>query len=293
MHNDQMLDDKIENNHLEDILMSLIPPFFMDSVVSIGIDVTVKNECIRHFIGTGFLLAKVTDKDKGYVFLITNRHVFGDNRRIFVRFNSGLNPTTKDFHIDLYSPEGKKLFSEHQDPKIDIASVKIDSGILKDQKCRFGTFKINENTLSLAEMSKNGLTEGSLVYVLGFPMNLVDIAVNSPICRLGCISRIQDAYISASAYNYIIDSQIFPGNSGGPVINRLELTSLQGTASIYTTNLIGIVHSYIPYQDSLQSIQTGRIVSTTQENSGLALVHPVDRILETVNEELKRIGIAS
>ncbi|MFH2117152.1 MAG: serine protease [Bacillota bacterium] len=273
--------------------MSLIPAFFMDSVVSIGIDVTVDNKCVRHCIGTGFLLAKMIDKDKGYIFLITNRHVFGENKRIFVRFNSERNPTTKDFHIDLYSPEGKKLFSEHQDPKIDIVSVKIDTNILINQKFKFGSYRINENTLSLAEMNKNGLGEGSLIYVLGFPMNLVDIAINSPICRLGCISRIRDAYASASANSYIIDSQIFPGNSGGPVINRLELTTLQGTANITTTNLIGIVHSYIPYQDSLQSVQTGRIVSTTQENSGLALVHPVDRILETVNEELKRVGIVS
>lgn len=280
-----------KNNNLGDFTMSLIPAFFMDSVVSIGIDVTENNKIIRHCIGTGFLLAKMIEKDKGYVFLVTNRHVFGENKRIFLRFNSQQNLTTKDFCVDLYSKEGIKLFSEHPDSKIDIASIKINTDILADQKYKFGTFIINEHTLSLAEMNKNGIGEGSLVYVLGYPMNLVDISINSPICRLGCISRIRDAYSNNSAFNFIIDSQIFPGNSGGPVINRLELTSLQGTENITTTNLIGIVHSYIPYLDSLKSVQTGRIVSTTQENSGLALVHPVDRILETVNEELKRVGL--
>ena len=47
--------------------------------------------------------------------------------------------------------------------------------------------------------------------------------------------------------------------------------------------LIGIVHSYIPYRESLINSQTHEIVEIRSENSGLALVHPVEYIKEIID----------
>ena len=81
---------------------------------------------------------------------------------------------------------------------------------------------------------------------------------------------------------------IFPGNSGGPVISRPEAVAIDGTKANSASNLIGIVRSYLPYVDVAVSGQTGQPRLVMHENSGLAEVHPVDYIVETVLEAHQR-----
>ncbi|MBO5568675.1 MAG: trypsin-like peptidase domain-containing protein [Clostridia bacterium] len=128
-----------------------------------------------------------------------------------------------------------------------------------------------------------------MVYALGFPMNLVDI-IKTPICRLGCISRVRDAYIRQNEHPvFLIDAQTFPGNSGGPVINRPKMIAINNTPSNSSANLIGILSAYIPYRETLISTQTGETRMVQTENSGLTIVHPVDRIKEVVEIEWTRL----
>jgi hypothetical protein len=47
------------------------------------------------------------------------------------------------------------------------------------------------------------------------------------------------------------------------------------------------VQSYVPYQDLAVSLQTKRPRVVFEENSGLAAVHPVDLIEETIQIYLK------
>ena len=76
---------------------------------------------------------------------------------------------------------------------------------------------------------------------------------------------------------------IFPGNSGGPVINKPEVISIEGTSSVPSPYLIGIVSSYLTYTDTAVSKQTGQSRVVFEENSGLAVVIPADYILETID----------
>jgi len=133
-------------------------------------------------------------------------------------------------------------------------------------------------------MENNQIHEGSLVFALGFPMNLVDQDRQYPICRLGCISRISNAFDVDNAIDFLVDAQTFPGNSGGPIVSRAECAT-----SKQKMGLLGILRAYIPYQEALYSMQTGRQRSMMEENSGLTVVHPVDRILEVVRFEQTRI----
>ena len=75
-------------------------------------------------------------------------------------------------------------------------------------------------------------------------------------------------------------TNVFPGNSGGPVFLRPETTALQGTNPHMASKLIGVVHAYLPYFDAAISQQTGRPRVIFEENSGLARVETVDGILE-------------
>ena len=54
--------------------------------------------------------------------------------------------------------------------------------------------------------------------------------------------------------------------------------------SLVKTVLAGIIHSYIPYKESLINSQTHEIVEIKSENSGIANVHPVEFIREIIDK---------
>lgn len=65
--------------------MAIIPKFFFDAVVSIG----VSGENEHKWIGTGFLVGRKEDLDDSYtIFLITNYHIVENKEKILVRFNA-------------------------------------------------------------------------------------------------------------------------------------------------------------------------------------------------------------
>ena len=159
-----------------------------------------------------------------------------------------------------------------------------------DNNLSLNFFDLDDHSLALNQMKSTGVDEGSLVYALGFPMNLVNDSVKAPICRLGCIARVADAFLNPqSAETFLVDAQTFPGNSGGPIVSRPEHISIDGTPKNTSANLIGILSAYIPYRETLYSRQTGRDRMIQEENSGLTIVHPVDRIKEVVELEWERI----
>ena len=72
------------------------------------------------------------------------------------------------------------------------------------------------------------------------------------------------------------------------MFNRPEIVSIEGTPKNKSCKLIGILSAYVPYQEPLYSKQTGRVRMIQEENSGLTIVHPVDRIKEVVETEWER-----
>lgn len=206
---------------------------------------------------------------------------------IILRFNS-IGECARNYNAVLYDNDQKPIFSCHPNPDIDICALRINVAVLDDENAEYSYFDLDKHSLSLSEMKKTGVSEGSLIYSLGFPMNLVGDYRKSPICRIGCISRISDLFVNPDLLQYLIDAQVFPGNSGGPVINRPEHISIEGTPHNSSANLIGVLSSYIPYKETLISLQANEPRSIITENSGLALVYPVDYIKTVVDIERKR-----
>ena len=269
--------------------MAIIPDFFMNAVVALGID---QPNGEKLWIGTGFIVGrKDTDNPKIVTcYLITNKHVVNDTAKVYARFNSLGSDLVKDYDISLRNNKGEKLYSEHPDVLADVIAIQIAPQVLINDKSIFGYIDLDDHALTLQQMQDTGVNEGSLVYSLGFPMNLVS-EIKAPICRLGCISRITDAFlIKDKCIPFLVDAQVFPGNSGGPIISRPEYVSIAGTPCNSGANLIGILSAYIPYKTTLINAQTGEPTMIQQENSGLTVVHPVDRIKETVELEWQRMS---
>lgn len=145
-------------------------------------------------------------------------------------------------------------------------------------------FRSEDALLTRAKAKELGLSEGDGVYVLGFPMGLVGQREDYVIVRQGAIARVRDVLVldSTEPSTFLVDSFIFPGNSGGPVILRPELVSVGGTPAMSKAYLLGVVRDYLPYTDVAISAQTKHPRVTFEENSGLADVIPADYIEETI-----------
>ena len=262
--------------------MALIPPFYLNCVVSIGID-TPQNELL--WIGTGFIVGRPIDNggddDKRYhTFLVTNKHVLQEKKKIFLRFNTIEGSQVKDYPVEL-EPKNEPIWVGHNSKDIDVAAFNINPEVLKNDSVAYAFFHLDKHALSVSEMQKNNLSEGDGLFVLGFPMGIVSTLSNHVISRSGSIARIRDL-LSNRASAFLIDANIFPGNSGGPVVIRPEIIAIEGTTAYKNASLIGMVKSYVPFTDVAISQQTGRPRVTFEENSGLALVETVDSIKETV-----------
>lgn len=270
--------------------MAILPPFFLDAVVAIGVG---DDPAKRNWIGTGFLYGafdKNSDKKKkGYfVFLVTNKHVLDGHTKVWIKFNAVSGSGSQDFDAKLRARNGRELWIRHPDDAVDLGAIYINAKFLRSKNMRFAYFKDDNHTYTIAQLKSEGVTEGDGVYVLGYPMGLVDSRWQSAICRLGCIARIQDV-IATGTGNFLVDASVFPGNSGGPVVLQVESTAIEGTKSVSKANLIGVVQSYLPYQDVCVSTQTQMPRITFDENSGLAPVIPVDRINELMVASIKRL----
>lgn len=258
--------------------MAVIPQVYMDAVVSIG----VRSAADIKWIGTGFFVIREVQEGHGIPFLVSNRHVFEIEKSIVIRMKKKDSDDLKECDAPLFNGDAP-IYVCHPDPDIDIAVLPLVANYITENNLQFPCMDIDKNALTISEFRAAGLDEGSLVHMLGFPMGLVNAESQMPICRLGCVARMSDAQIRED-HNIIVDIQNFPGNSGSPIVTRPELVRLNGTTAMNRCMLLGIVHSYIPYSESLVNQQTGKIVEIRSENSGLAKVHPVEYIREVIDQ---------
>lgn len=269
--------------------MALLPPHYLDTVVAIG---TGPDPSQRRWVATGFIYGKLirieNDNNKRYqLWLITNKHVLGGLKEVFIKFNSAHESNSKDYRVELRARNGRERWVGHPNGKTDVAAIFLNADFLKQEKRHYKFFHSDDNTRLKSQMVDGGITEGDRVFVLGFPMGLVASTRQYVICRNGILARIRD-YLEGNSSDYLVDAPVFPGNSGGPVVLCPSALAIRGTKIIERADLIGIVKSYVPYTDVAISQQTKKPRITFEENSGLTAVEPVDTIIETVEIAAKR-----
>lgn len=273
--------------------MALLPPFFLDTVVAIGVG---DDPDKRRWVGTGFIygnLIKKKETAKGeqkryQLWLITNKHVLVGLKTIYIKFNSAQEPNSLDYKVALIARNGRPRWIGHPDEPIDVAAIFLNAGVLQKDQRHFAYFHSDAHTIAKSQMKEVGITEGDRVFVLGFPMGLVSPERQYVICRGGHIARLRD-FIEDKTRDYLVDCMVFPGNSGGPVVLCPSALAIEGTNAIKKADLVGIVKSYVPYTDVAVSQQTKRPRILFEENSGLTSVESVDAIRETVELATKRL----
>lgn len=265
--------------------MALIPPFFFDCVVAIGERASPDQ---INFTATGFLYGKLVfkgespEKNQYRIYLITNRHVLEGRTMVVLRFNTVGATPAKTYDLFLKGNQSQIIYSLHPDPEIDVAVIGINVQLLQQHGIPFQFFSSDRHTLLLQNVSTVGVAEGEGIFLLGFPMGDAGKDQNFVIVRQGAIARIRDA-IAGKSKHFLIDAAIFPGNSGGPVVTKPEIVSIQGTKAHSEASLIGIVAGYIPFQDVAISAQTKKPRIVFEENSGLGIVFPMEHINTVVD----------
>lgn len=265
--------------------MALISPKYLDCVVAIGKD---DGKDGVHWMGTGFLFGYHLpggkyEENVYSIFLVSNKHVLKDQGYVYLRFNPQDGKPAQNHKLDIVIG-GQNLCKRHANKDVDVAVVSIPQTYI-DTLIKNGVnpefFTYDKESFLIDDLKSLQVTEGDSVFVLGYPMGLVGNTRQYVILRGGVISRIHDMLEGYSS-DYIVDAPVFPGNSGGPVIIKPEFVKITGTQSQKESRLIGLVKSYIPYQDVAMSPQTGRPRVVFEENTGLTNVEPVDRIIETI-----------
>lgn len=266
--------------------MALIPPFFTDAVVAIGY--SLPNQKIM-WGASGFFYFHTIKGESGRVYLITNKHVLERKEQIYLRLNPKALNQPKGYALNLVNPRTtKRLWKGHYSKKVDVAVIPVNFSLFQAENMQVSYFADSKHTLDSYGMKSKGLSEGDDVFALGFPVSLVGDKSNSVIVRGGTVARIRDTFKNPLE-PFLIDTTVFPGNSGGPVINKPEVVSIQGTKAVSDANLIGIIASYVPYQDFAVSRQTGNLRVIFEENSGLSNVFSVDCIRAAVRGFEKKL----
>jgi hypothetical protein len=277
---------------------TLVPPFFINSVVALGtmlpvVEVGAPPRLEWRTLGTGFFYAYLIQDDpvpaqrKYEVYLVTAKHVvqafIQENRDLSVRVNSkDASSQSRQFEIANQPQPGSGTWFCHPNPKVDVAAVSISFDYLKQEGIEPNAIASDQHSADRTKLAELEVTAGDGVFVLGFPMGLSGAQRNYVIVRQGAIARISEMLDKVSP-TFMLDALIFPGNSGGPVILKPEITSISGTKSHSNAYLIGVVTDYRSYVDTAVSQQTKRPRITFEENSGLADVLPID----VVNEAIK------
>jgi hypothetical protein len=285
---------------------ALFPPYFVGAIVSLGFNQVTKDQGKESppkwtTVGTGFFYGYLVQDDpeiekrKYAVFLVTAGHVIkafaeAGLNKITVRLDATeASAKSESFDIPItdwfFHP---KIDLDAAPPKMDLAAAPTPIEFLRAKGLQDHFFASDLHALTKPQMLDAGVSAGDGVFILGFPMNKTGERRNYVILRQGAIARIAE-FLDGASNTFLVDGFVFPGNSGGPVVSKPEIMSIQGTKTNSKAFLLGVVDSYEPYVDTAVSQLTRHPRISFEENSGLTTVMPVDFINEMLKARAEQI----
>lgn len=222
--------------------------------------------------------------------LITAKHVFEDSTRNW--FPSKLNIRLFNFQdkrLDQYfgiplilKDQEKKYWVEPDAKNIDLACIPLWD-IEEDQQINLSVFPYG----SFA--TKDDYFEGAQLMIFGYPDILDQNFRTRALIRSGIISWIDPKNPTDNVI--LIDSDIYPGNSGGPVMKIPSGMDKYGNFSLGDkVKFIGIVSAKRATRSSIYDSQNRTILDPsgkpafTWESVGIGTVESADRVKALLNK---------
>ncbi len=179
------------------------------------------------------------------------------------------------------------LWTAH--PSADIVGILMPPGPNMPNPDDITVFELNIDVATKEKEKQWDIGEGDETYTIAFQPDIVKGQPGSPIFRHGIIAE-----YSEDADVFWIDSLVFPGNSGSPVVLKPNMIHRTDTGyNIGQVNpplLVGVVVAFVPYIDVAMSLQTQRPRITFEENSGLARVVRSARVVELLQTMTPFLG---
>lgn len=231
-------------------------------------------------MGTAFVLGQPdpANPGRGFYVLITAAHVLeemeGTAATLFLRTTTGeLNYRKFPIQIDIRSEE-EPLWVRH--PKADVAAMRVGLPGNIDIKLVSTDLLATDETLAQYEIHP-----GDDLLVLGYPYGAESNEAGFPVLRSGRIAS-YPLRPTANTKTFLLDFEIFDGNSGGPVyiytFNRVYGGAMH--AGTVTSLVMGLVSKQTQVTERMRSL-TEEV--TRQHRLGLAVVVHASFIREVID----------
>lgn len=272
------------------ILISLIIVlFFSENIVNAQkrielntelMNSTFKIEGLDGSIGTVFILGKplLSDSLKKYRYvLITANHVLndmkGDSVILYFREQNNYGEYKKIPYKIRIRENKKPLWIKHDFADIAVMYISIPKSVSINL--------LSINILATDEIyNKIDIHPGDAFLCLGYPLGQESNEFGFPILRKGILSSYPVVPMK-KVKEFLLDLQIFKGNSGGPVYfaqsgrtyrGKLHAETTQFIAGLISKERINVTKTTTPYKVSIEAQQLG-----------LAIVIPAAFIKETID----------
>ncbi len=261
----------------------LIPDEIRQCVAFLGVNTPTG----PRLCGTAFFVGVPSEAAPGasYGYVVTAKHIldkireiYGNDAMTFIRVNvRGQDAVRAEIALQhwRYHPT---------DSTVDVAVIEDASG-----DSRFETKRIPLEMAATAEaITKHKIGVGDEVFMTGLFSHHHGRTRNLPIVRIGNIALMPDEPIRAGEWGeiqaYLIEARSIGGLSGSPVFVHLGGIRL-GQISGGGFRWLGLIHGHWDLPISELDAVTSDALRMENVNMGIAIVVPVDKIIEVLNQE--------
>jgi hypothetical protein len=242
------------------------------------------------FAGSAFYIGEGLGKHAVSVALVTARHVIDGIRglgldKVFIRYNA------KSGGSKWQSTRLEDWKYHPSDASIDVAFLRMGIPDAYDH------LVLPKSVVATPELLlKNEVGLGDEVFVTGLFKHHTGAQKNVPIVRVGNIAAMQEEKVQSRAFGlidaYLIEARSIGGISGSPVFVNLGSSRRIGGSTVFYSGgpaflLLGLIHGHYdvdhPLVDALEVDANQGQASTAKLNSGIAIVVPVQKVLEVLD----------
>jgi S1-C subfamily serine protease len=229
-------------------------------------------------IGTGFLVGQALkgDPSRAAYVLVTAAHVFGEAKAdaATLYFRRKVGDGFERLPVSLaIRAGGKPLWVQH--PMADVAAIRVkvpDTAQL--------TLPLSDLLATDDTWRQLAIGPGEELLVLGFPFGAESSSAGFPILRSGRIAS-YPLLPAKDVKTFLMDFQVFPGNSGGPVfLISATRPGANGAPAGRLLSVVGLVSQQQEVQERIESLSE---VTVRKHTLGLAVVVHAAFIRETID----------
>ncbi len=211
-------------------------------------------------LGTGFIVGKPIQIDSIKTYkpvLVTAAHVLNGFKsgEMKIHFRKKVKDDYIKFIIKVkITKNNKPLWVKH--PKADVAAIYVVLPPKCDRDLITYDLLVTDNILKDYEINA-----GYTVFALGFPFGAESNSAGVPILRTGTISS-YPILPTSKTKEFLVDFEVFPGNSGGPVyvVQRGRSYIKKGDMGIVRFRFVmGIVSEELNIKEHVRSMYESRI----------------------------------